>query len=233
MKGPGKVTPNGDTSIFIELPQWSIGNGIRRFNSKGDMFIADYTNHNVLKSLLADKRLSVRARAMNQPNDIAIDSKDRIMPVIQFGKQVPVKSGGSIPIAKSPSWKDMGTPPAWRRCKPWWKALVCQWIRPAQCSLGPMIYRIVVLWAIKAADSISWFWHGWYALWCRRQSLHHQAWKGTIVKLSPKVKEYWKRFHSQAKVQQYLLWRTDGRRVYITLQDNGNIETFLVGTPEW
>src|ERR1043165_8882113 len=43
----GKVSQNGEGSVFIELPNKSIGNGIR-FNNKGDMLIADYTNHNIL-----------------------------------------------------------------------------------------------------------------------------------------------------------------------------------------
>src|SRR6478672_190256 len=30
----GKITPSGDNSIFVELPNGSVGNGIR-FNSKG------------------------------------------------------------------------------------------------------------------------------------------------------------------------------------------------------
>src|SRR5258705_12005247 len=41
----GKILSRGQGSIFIELPNGSIGNGIR-FSSTGDMFIADYTNHN-------------------------------------------------------------------------------------------------------------------------------------------------------------------------------------------
>src|SRR6476659_1763484 len=44
----GKVTPEGEASVFLEVPDGSIGNGIR-FNRLGDMFIADYTNHNVLR----------------------------------------------------------------------------------------------------------------------------------------------------------------------------------------
>ena len=43
----GKVTPIGKCSVFVELPNGSIGNGIR-FNSAGAMLIADYTNHNIL-----------------------------------------------------------------------------------------------------------------------------------------------------------------------------------------
>ena len=36
----GKITPTGNGSIFIELPNGSVGNGIR-FNSRGDMLIAE------------------------------------------------------------------------------------------------------------------------------------------------------------------------------------------------
>lgn len=75
----GMVTPAGQASIFVELPNKSVGNGIR-FNSKGDMYIADYTNHNVLKIDMGSKQVSVLAHegSISQPNDIAIDSKDRV-----------------------------------------------------------------------------------------------------------------------------------------------------------
>ena len=73
----GKVTPDGDSSVFVELPTGSIGNGIR-FNSEGFMFIADYTNHNVLKVDMETRDISVHAHepTMNQPNDIAIGAND-------------------------------------------------------------------------------------------------------------------------------------------------------------
>ena len=73
----GKVTPDGDASVFVELPTGSIGNGIR-FNSEGFMFIADYTNHNVLKVDMDTREISVHAHepTMNQPNDLAIGAND-------------------------------------------------------------------------------------------------------------------------------------------------------------
>ena len=75
----GKVTPDGEASVFVELPSGSIGNGIR-FNSEGDMFIADYTNHNVLKVNMETRHISVHAHEprMNQPNDLAIGANDII-----------------------------------------------------------------------------------------------------------------------------------------------------------
>jgi len=75
----GKVTPAGECSVFLELPNGSIGNGIR-FNRAGFMFIADYTNHNILKVNMRTREISVYAHepTMNQPNDIAIGTNDII-----------------------------------------------------------------------------------------------------------------------------------------------------------
>ena len=75
----GKVTPDGTASVFVELPTGSIGNGIR-FNSEGFMYIADYTNHNVLKVDMETREISVHAHepTMNQPNDLAIGANDML-----------------------------------------------------------------------------------------------------------------------------------------------------------
>ena len=73
----GKVTPDGTASVFVELPTGSIGNGIR-FDREGFMYIADYTNHNVLKVDMDTRDISVHAHepTMNQPNDLAIGAND-------------------------------------------------------------------------------------------------------------------------------------------------------------
>jgi len=73
----GQVTPKGEASLFIELPAGSIGNGIR-FDSKGYMYIADYTQHNVLRVDMNSREVSVFAHdsTMNQPNDLAITNDD-------------------------------------------------------------------------------------------------------------------------------------------------------------
>ena len=73
----GIVTPKGEASLFVVLPEGSTGNGIR-FNSRGDMLIADYTGHNILKVDMQTKEISVFAHevTMNQPNDITITSDD-------------------------------------------------------------------------------------------------------------------------------------------------------------
>ena len=75
----GKVNRKGKSELYIELPDGSIGNGIR-FHSQGFMLIADYTNHNVLKVDMSTKQISIYANEpkMNQPNDIAIGKNDII-----------------------------------------------------------------------------------------------------------------------------------------------------------
>ena len=69
----GKVTPAGDASVWLEMPNGSLGNGIR-FNRSGQMYVADYTNHNILHVDPATRKVEVFAHAegMNQPNDIAM-----------------------------------------------------------------------------------------------------------------------------------------------------------------
>lgn len=91
----GKVTPAGECSIFVTLPGNSVGNGIR-FNQRGDMFIADYVNHNVFKVDMATRQIKVHAHEpkMNQPNDLAI-------------------GGDQVLYASDPNWT-LGSGQVWR-----------------------------------------------------------------------------------------------------------------------
>src|SRR5947207_14163131 len=54
----GKVTPEGKGDVYLELSNGSIGNGIV-FDNSGTMYIADYTNHNVLRECAKTRRVSV------------------------------------------------------------------------------------------------------------------------------------------------------------------------------
>lgn len=91
----GIVDANDQASLFVTLPEGSVGNGIR-FNRAGEMFIADYPKHNILKVDMNNRTISVHAHEpkMNQPNDIAIDDQDRL-------------------YASDPNWKE-GTGNLWR-----------------------------------------------------------------------------------------------------------------------
>lgn len=69
----GKVTPQGKGEVWLELPNKSTGNGIV-FDPQGNMYIADYVEHNVLRVDLKTKAITTLAHnaAMSQPNDLAI-----------------------------------------------------------------------------------------------------------------------------------------------------------------
>src|SRR6185295_7450800 len=58
---------------FIVLPGKSVGNGIR-FGPDGCMYVADYTEHNVLRVDPKTRAVTVFAHdaGMNQPNDLAV-----------------------------------------------------------------------------------------------------------------------------------------------------------------
>ena len=92
----GKVTPEGMASLHVVLPEGSIGNGIR-FTDDGSFFVADYTQHNILKVDPDNKTISVHAHHpdMNQPNDLALSPDGKTL------------------YASDPNWKD-GSGKLWR-----------------------------------------------------------------------------------------------------------------------
>jgi sugar lactone lactonase YvrE len=91
----GMVKPNGQAELFITLPKGSTANSAK-FDSKGNMYLADFTGHNVLKVDMKTKAVStyVHDDRFNQPNDIIINAKDQL-------------------FASDPNWKD-GTGQLWR-----------------------------------------------------------------------------------------------------------------------
>jgi len=69
----GRVDKNGNGEIYITLPEGSIGNGIR-FDTMGNMFVADYMGHTIYryKRNMKNPEIWARDSTMNQPNDLAI-----------------------------------------------------------------------------------------------------------------------------------------------------------------
>lgn len=75
----GLVKSDGSVSLFISLPQGSTANSIK-FDSKGLMYLADFTGHNVLTVDVKTKAVTryVHDERFNGPNDIIINQKDQI-----------------------------------------------------------------------------------------------------------------------------------------------------------
>jgi len=231
----GQVTPDGKASVFIELPDGSIGNGIR-FSKRGDMFIADYPKHNILKVVMGTKKLSVFANEprMNQPNDIAIDSKDRL-------------------YASDPNWKD-NTGNIWRIDTDGKVTLLEANmgttngidVSPDNKTLyvNESAQRKVWAYDLSADGQVS---HkrlliefpdfGMDGMRCdTKGNLYIVRYgKGTVVKLSPAGKVIQEIQLIGKKPTNIAFGGSDGRTAYVTLQDQGNIETFRVDTPgqEW
>jgi gluconolactonase len=231
----GKITPKGESSIFIELPNGSVGNGIR-FNSKGEMLIADYTNHNILKVDMTTKQLSIYAHdsTMNQPNDIAIDSKDRL-------------------YASDPNWK-AGTGRIWRIDTNGKMFLLEDNMGTAngievspdekKLYVNESVQRKVWMYDLSETGTVSnkrllieFPDFGMDGMRCDADGNLYIAryGKGVVAKVSPKGKLLQEIKLNGTKPSNITFGGADGRTVYVTLQDHGNIESFRVEAPgkEW
>lgn len=231
----GKVTPAGQAGIFLELPDKSIGNGIR-FSSKGDMYIADYTNHNILKADMATKKLSVFAHegSMNQPNDIAIDSKDRLYAsdpnwkagtgrIWTIGSDAKVtlledNMGTTNGIEISPGDKRLYVNESVQR-----KVWVYDLSGDGQISNK----RLLIQFPDFGIDGMRCDAKGNLYI-CRHG-------KGTVAKVSPEGELLREIILIGKKPSNIAFGGKDGRTAYVTLQDQGNIETFRTDEPgrEW
>ncbi|WP_229312328.1 SMP-30/gluconolactonase/LRE family protein [Larkinella punicea] len=231
----GQVTSTGEASVFIELPEGSIGNGIR-FNKKGDMFIADYPKHNILKVAAGTKNLSVFAHEprMNQPNDIAIDGKDRL-------------------YASDPSWKN-NTGNLWRIDTDGKVTLLEENMGTTNgVEVSPDDKRLYVnesnqrkVWVYDlSADGkvsnkrllIEFPDFGMDGMRCDADGNLYitRFGKGTVAKVAPSGKVIQEIQLVGKRPTNICFGGKDGRTAYVTLQDQGNLESFRVDKPgrEW
>jgi gluconolactonase len=231
----GRVTDAGEADVFVELPEGSVGNGIR-FNSKGEMLIADYPQHNILKVNMRTKEISVYAHEpkMNQPNDISIDNKDRL-------------------YASDPNWKE-GTGNIWRIDTDGRVTLLEENMGTTNgIEVSPANDRLYVnesvqrkVWAYDLSPDgeisnkqllIEFPDFGMDGMRCDIDGNLYitRHGKGTVAIVAPDgtlVRE----IPTLGKLPSNLAFGgPDGKTVYVTIQDNGNIEKFRSDTPgrEW
>lgn len=69
----GAISPEVVLSRFVTLPEGSTGNGIRIYR-KNKMFVADFTGHNILRVNMRKRTVErwVHIPSMSQPNDLAL-----------------------------------------------------------------------------------------------------------------------------------------------------------------
>ena len=91
----GYVKPDGKAELFVTLPKGSTANSIQ-FDSKGNMLLADFSGHNILKVDMRSRKVSVYVHddRFNQPNDICINKAGQL-------------------FASDPNWKE-STGQIWR-----------------------------------------------------------------------------------------------------------------------
>lgn len=228
----GQVTPSGGASIFIELPKGSIGNGIR-FSSRGDMFIADYTNHNILKVNMKTRQISVFAHEprMAQPNDIAIDSKDRLYASdpdwkAKTGKIWRIDPNGKVTLLEGGMATTNGI-----EVSPDNKILYVNsqlQVLAYDLSNGQISNkRVLIEFRDFGMDGMRCDSNG--NLYISRNG------KGTVVKVSPTGTILQEIVLTGKSPTNVAFGGKDGKTIYVTLADKGNIESFRVDAPgrEW
>ena len=227
----GKVTPDGVESVFVELPTGSIGNGIR-FNSEGFMFIADYTNHNILKVDMETLEISVHAHepTMNQPNDIAIGANDILYASdpnwgASTGQIWRIDTDGEVTLLEA----DMGTTNG-IEVNPDEKILYVNesaqrnvWTYDLSPDGEISNKRLLIQFPDFNMDGMRCDVEG--NLYITRHG------KGTVAKLSPEGEVLLEVQLTGKLCSNIAFGGTDGRTCYVTMADRGNIEVFRADIP--
>ena len=227
----GKVTPDGTASVFVELPTGSIGNGIR-FNSEGFMFIADYTNHNVLKVDMHTREISVHAHepTMNQPNDLAIGANDMLYASdpnwgASTGQIWRVDTDGKVTLLEA----DMGTTNG-IEVSPDEKVLYVNesaqrnvWAYDLSPDGEISNKRLLIQFPDFNMDGMRCDIEG--NLYITRHG------KGTVAKLSPAGEVLLEVQLTGKLCSNIAFGGSDGRTCYVTMADRGNVEVFRADLP--
>lgn len=226
----GVVDQNGVFSIFIDqLPEGSTANGIR-INQNGELFMADYTGHNILKVDPETKEVSIYSHSenANQPNDLTLMD--------------------DIIYASDPNW-NQGTGNVWKIQNGQFENLLSNMgttngieVSPDQKTLyiNESVQRKVWAFTINSdgglsnkRELISFEDFGMDGMRCDIEgNLYITRYgKGTVVKVSPSGEILKEIILKGKKPSNIAFGGTKGRTAYVTLQDRGYIEQFKVEAP--
>lgn len=226
----GRISADGQGEVFLTLPGKSIANAIQ-FNSKGEMLLADFIGHNVLKVNMDTQEVGVLAHddRFNQPNDICITKKD-------------------VVYASDPNWKNQ-TGQLWR-IDPDGKAnlLLTDLGTTNGIELSPDEKTLYVnesvqrkIWAydidkrgdLKNKRLFTEFPDfGMDGMKCDKKGNLYCAryGKGTVAVLSPKGELLREVMLKGKDVSNLVFGGKDGKTVFVTLQDRKGMEHFRVET---
>lgn len=227
----GLVKPDGAASLFLTLPEGSTANSIQ-FDSKGKMYLADFTGHNVLQVDMKTRAVRVYAHhdAFNQPNDICINRRDQI-------------------FASDPNWRE-GTGKLWRVDRGGKVVLLDDKMGTTNgITLSPDEKTLYVnesvqrkVWAFDVDKKgnvsnkrllISFPDFGMDGMKCDRAGNLYitRHGKGTIVVVSPQGNVLREIVLTGKLCSNLVFGGLEGKRIYVTLQDRKGMETFLSDVP--
>ena len=227
----GMVKPNGEPELFITLPKGSTANSAK-FDSHGNMYLADFTGHNVLKVDMKTKAVTtyVHDDRFNQPNDIIINKKDQL-------------------FASDPSWKD-GTGQLWRIDAGGKLILLTDQMgttnglafSPDERTLyvNESVQRKIWAFNVDAAGNLSgkrlfaeFTDYGFDGMACDNKGnlFVTRHGKGAIAILSPEGKLLREVALKGKSCSNLVFGGKGGKTVYVTLQDRKGIEKFNVENP--
>ena len=224
----GKITPEGEACLYVELPQGSIGNGIR-FNRTGEMLIADYKKHNILKVNPETMEISVYAHHpdMNQPNDIAISAADVLYASDpnwggRTGNIWRIDPDGSVTLLDD----EMGTTNGIEVSPDDRKLYINEtvqrnvWVYDLSATGEISNKRLLIQFADYGLDGMRCDIDG--NLYITRHG------KGTVVKVSPTGEILREIRLTGNKPSNIAFGGPEGKTCYVTLADRGNVEVFKV-----
>jgi len=227
----GIVTAQNKAELFISLPKGSTGNGIR-FDNQNNMFIADYSGHNILKVNSNTKQAFVFAhnKQMNQPNDIAIMNSGTLFASDpnwsnNSGNLWRIDTNGSTHLLES----DMGTTNGIEVSADQKLLYVNEsvqrkvWVYDIQPDNTLKNKRLLIEFSDFGLDGMRVDIKG--NLYIARYG------KGVIAKVSPQGKQL-----SEIKLKgkyptNVAFGGKDGKQVFVTMQKRGAIETFFAPYP--
>jgi sugar lactone lactonase YvrE len=222
----GLVHPDGSVELFVTLPEGSTANAIQ-FDAAGNMLLADFTGHNILRVDMKTKGITVLCHndQFNQPNDICINKKGQL-------------------FASDPGWKT-STGKLWR-IEPDGKAVLLSGemgttngieLSPDEKTLyvNESVQRNVWAFDVDAQGNISnkrLFYKfddfGMDGMKCDRDGNLYvcRHGKGAVAVLSPAGKLLREVALKGKKVSNIVFGGKDGRTCYVTLQDRKAMEMF-------
>lgn len=227
----GQVSPDGTARLFLELPDGSTANSIK-FDSKGDMYLADYTGHNVLRVNMETKEIVpyVHSDRFNQPNDIIFNARDQLFASDpnwkeESGQLWRIDPGGKLKLLTD----EMGTTNGIA-------------LSPDEKKLyvNESVQRRIWLFDVDDAGDISnkrlfaeFPDFGFDGMACDEEGnlFVTRHGKGTIAILNPEGKVLREVELKGKRCSNLVFGGDDGRTVYVTLQDRKGIEKFRAENP--